>query len=252
MDWGEILLSLLFDLVITVFFYLLVPVIFCLQQKSFTKKQIKEIVIINGAVVWFIFQIITSIINGEPSGSIAVFLWSYVANWLLKRNCLVEGEEEEEYPAKPNINEENTAVEDSKSTEPEKNVEMSLSPKDETPKKYGNYNIYGADVKFNPENNRPTQEAKYCENKTSSPEEKIKAEAPTPKSTRYCSLCGGAIDDETKQCTKCGKQYFKGFNKTEIALIVVSALLLISVIINIVQAIDIKFYKDVIHQLRNY
>lgn len=25
---------------------------------------------------------------------------------------------------------------------------------------------------------------------------------------RYCKFCGGAIDIETKQCEKCGKQYF--------------------------------------------
>lgn len=73
----------------------------------------------------------------------------------------------------------------------------------------------------------------------------------TGDTTHFCSLCGGEIDADTKQCTKCGKQYFKGFTKAEIALIVVSVLLLISIIINIVQAIDIEFYKDVIHQLRN-
>lgn len=71
------------------------------------------------------------------------------------------------------------------------------------------------------------------------------------KAGHFCSLCGGEIDIDTKQCTKCGKQYFKGFTKAEIALIVVSVLLLISIIINIVQAADIEFYKDVIHQLRN-
>ena len=27
---------------------------------------------------------------------------------------------------------------------------------------------------------------------------------------RFCKLCGGEIDSETKRCTKCGKQYFKG------------------------------------------
>lgn len=30
-----------------------------------------------------------------------------------------------------------------------------------------------------------------------------------PSKQRYCKYCGGAIDGETKKCTKCGKQYFR-------------------------------------------
>ena len=251
MDWEEILLTLLLDLAITVFFYLLVPVIFCLRKKSLAQKQIKTIVIINGIVVWLMFQILTLELTGESSSGVAVLLWSFVAYKLLRRYCLAKDMREKASPAEPYVFDKNKTVEDSKSTEPEKIIEISLSPKGETPKKYGNYNIYGADVRFNPENSPSVQEKKYSGNKTTSTEEEIKAEAPTPKSTRYCSLCGGAIDDNTKQCTKCGKQYFKGFTKTGIALIVVSALLLISIIINIVQASDIAWYKDRIHQIRN-
>ena len=240
MDWGEILLSLVFNLVVTVFFYLLVPVIFCVRKKSFTKKQINKIVFINGAVVWFIFRILTLAINGEPSSGATVLLWSAVAYWLLKKNCLKEAEDEKESASKSNVAKVNATVKNSDTSKTEDNVQMSLSPKGETPKKYGNYNIYGADVRFNPEGNRSIQEKKT-----------VQTAPPPPKASRYCSLCGGKINDVTKQCTQCGKQYFKGFTKTEIALIVVSVLLIISIIINIVQAIDIEFYKDVIHQLRN-
>ena len=67
--------------------------------------------------------------------------------------------------------------------------------------------------------NNPPQEEKAIQNENT----------PT-KAKRYCSLCGGEIDADTKQCTQCGKQYFKGFTKTEIALIVVSALLVIAVL----------------------
>ena len=95
MDWEEILLTLLFDLIITVFFYLLVPVIFCLRRKSLTKKQIRTIVIVNGAVVWLIFQILTLELTGEAGTGAAVFLWSFVVNWLLKKYCLIEEDEEE-------------------------------------------------------------------------------------------------------------------------------------------------------------
>ena len=88
MDWKEILFLILCDLVITVLFYLLVPVIISLRHKPLTKKQIKRIVIINGIVVWFIFQIITLELTGEASKSGAVFLWSAVASGILKKCCL--------------------------------------------------------------------------------------------------------------------------------------------------------------------
>ena len=32
---------------------------------------------------------------------------------------------------------------------------------------------------------------------------------PETKKQRYCKFCGGAIDGNTKKCTKCGKQYFR-------------------------------------------
>lgn len=35
---------------------------------------------------------------------------------------------------------------------------------------------------------------------------------------RYCSRCGNVIDPDTKKCTGCGKQYFKGFRLSTILL----------------------------------
>lgn len=32
---------------------------------------------------------------------------------------------------------------------------------------------------------------------------------PKPTNHRFCKMCGGDIDDSTKKCTKCGKQYFR-------------------------------------------
>ena len=64
---------------------------------------------------------------------------------------------------------------------------------------------------------------------------------------RYCSHCGNIIDEESKICTGCGKQYFKGikhllskvFNKQHLALVVVSCVLFISLIANIILAINV-------------
>ena len=193
MDWGEILASLVLDLVFTTFFYLLVPVILCIRRSSLTQKQIKKIVIVNGAVVWLVFRIIITAISGEPGTGAAVFLWSAVANGLLKKYCMKEKAdrcEESENTESENIEPKSI---DSESIEQEK--------ADQT----------------NQENQIPML---------------------SKKAERFCSKCGGAIDANTKQCTKCGKQYFKGFTPKNIALVVLSILLGLSLIFNVIQAVE--------------
>lgn len=90
MDWGTIIL----DIILTVFFYLLVPVIFCIRNKPMTKKQINKVIWINGAILWCIFRIISIAINGEPGTGAAVFLWSWVGQKIMQR-VLLKGEENE-------------------------------------------------------------------------------------------------------------------------------------------------------------
>lgn len=239
MDWGEILLTILFDLIITVFFYLLVPVIYCLRKKSLTKKQIRKIVIINGVVVWLIFRILTLALTGEAGTGAAVFLWSAVADWLLKKYCLVE-EDEEKSAETPQLTKRDISVEVSETVKPEQDAQKSLSYKDEPQKTYGNYNIAGSDIRYNPEGNHSTPEKKV-----------VQPEMPPSKAIRYCSRCGGEIATDTKKCTKCGKQYFKGFTKKGIALIVVSILLVLSLVSNLMQAIDAKDYQEIIREKIN-
>ena len=85
---------------------------------------------------------------------------------------------------------------------------------------------------------------KFAENVVSAPV------VNTPRTTapkRFCSHCGSFIDEETKTCTGCGKQYFKGikhtlgklFSKQHIALVIVSFVLLISLIANMVLAVNV-------------
>jgi len=69
---------------------------------------------------------------------------------------------------------------------------------------------------------------------------------------RFCKMCGSQINSETKKCSGCGKQYFKGikFNKFFTMTFILSIVMLISVILNIVQFVkmnelskDKKYYK---------
>lgn len=50
----------------------------------------------------------------------------------------------------------------------------------------------------------------------------------TPK--KYCKLCGNLIDNASKQCTDCRKQYFKGF-RTYKYPIIISVLISITVVV---------------------
>lgn len=64
---------------------------------------------------------------------------------------------------------------------------------------------------------------------------------------KYCSRCGHLIDEETKKCTGCGKQYIKGiryflgkiFCKKNIVLLILSFMLLVSLVANILLAVNI-------------
>lgn len=65
---------------------------------------------------------------------------------------------------------------------------------------------------------------------------------------KFCKLCGGQIDVNTKKCSGCGKQYFNGikFNKVLTTILILSAVILTSVIINIVQFVEIGDLTDTV------
>lgn len=90
MDWGAIILTLVLDLILTVFFYLLVPVILCIRKKPMTQKQIKKVVIINGICVCILFVFIRLANGGDLKMTPAVFLWSWVAKKIMEKRLLVD------------------------------------------------------------------------------------------------------------------------------------------------------------------
>ena len=59
------------------------------------------------------------------------------------------------------------------------------------------------------------------------------ATEPKTAKIRFCSRCGSPIDSESKKCTGCGKQYFKGIKS--VSKIILSVFLAISLIANGVQ-----------------
>lgn len=78
------------------------------------------------------------------------------------------------------------------------------------------------------------------------PKEKAKRE---PKPPRYCSKCGGIVEDSTKRCTQCGKQYFKLTWQrfalwTSNALILAVFLVVFFTLYNEYQYMSYKYYDD--------
>ena len=64
--------------------------------------------------------------------------------------------------------------------------------------------------------------------------------------SRFCKFCGGKIDEKTKKCSGCGKQYFKGikFNKFLTVVLILSLVIISSMILNIVQIEKINELKE--------
>ena len=128
--------------------YLIVPIIFCLCSSKLSKSKIITIVVINCVCVTLLYYplygfvliaLIAMVIFGVP--------WSFFAYWLMNKKCL-----RIDKPIVPNTIEKYTPK--YKST-PIKVEEMSLSLIGETPKKYGNCNVYGSDIRLQTEEPKP-------------------------------------------------------------------------------------------------
>ena len=96
---------ILLSILITAVAYLTVPVIFSVigykSNHQYSLSIIRKIVIINGACVWLIFQIIR-INAGDTGTSSAVFLWSAVAYWIMKK-ILLKDRAKDEVPINPYV-----------------------------------------------------------------------------------------------------------------------------------------------------
>ena len=83
----------------------------------------------------------------------------------------------------------------------------------------GGYNVYGIDIALEPlENQEETEQSRK-----ESGNKKIRR--------RYCKHCGSLINNTTKQCTGCGKQYFKGFRAYKYPIIILILFIAISVML---------------------
>ena len=68
----------------------------------------------------------------------------------------------------------------------------------------------------------------------------------TATKNKYCSRCGSIINSETKVCSGCGKQYFKGikFTKYSIAMAALVLVLIVSLVVNICVVSEINYLAE--------
>lgn len=98
-------------------------------------------------------------------------------------------------------------------------------------KEYGNH-IYAKDIMLQTDGDNtshiPIQPEKPVETQY-----QTTTEQPTAGKVKFCSRCGGKIDNKTKKCTGCGKQYFKGFKAKNVLSLVLILLLILSALFNV-------------------
>ena len=72
-----------------------------------------------------------------------------------------------------------------------------------------------------------------------------------PAKTKYCSRCGSVVDNKTKTCTGCGKQYFRGFRFTKFSITVIALALIIATVstLCVLQYVNTQELKDEINDL---
>ena len=217
MDWGSTIANIVLSLSVTVFGYLLVPIILILKGNKYDAKKLKRINRINCIIVWILFRIIRTAINGEPGTGVAVFLWGAVGQHLLNKYCL----EETTKDCADSITSSNLSL----SVEGEK----PLSPNFNALPVANRYVVSKSEL---PQINETPQNTPHKVKPTQV--QPNQPPAPSQKRVKYCSLCGKPINPNTKKCTGCGKQYFKGFTFKAFLITMLCILFVVSFAGNII------------------
>lgn len=232
MDWGLTIANIVLSLLVTVFGYLLVPIIVILKGNKYDDKKLKRINRINCVVVWILFRIIRTAINGEPGTGAAVFLWGAVGQHLLNKYCLEETTEDRA----DSITSSNLSL----SVESEK----TLNPNFNSLPVANRYVVSKSELPQIKETPQSTpHKVKPTQVQPSQPP------APSQKRVKYCSRCGKLIDLDTKKCQDCGKQYFRGIPWKIIFNILIPILLGLSIVANTFLYIEMSYLQEEVTSL---
>lgn len=114
---------------------------------------------------------------------------------------------------------------------------------------YINRKLFFSKNKAKEIDNETTTEIDYNDEDEITPTANISQEETSIKK-RYCSVCGNLIDNTSKKCGGCGKQYFKGIQWKKLLPFVTLIFLVLSIIINIILLVDNSNAKNDIEKLK--
>ena len=251
---------LLLSLVITIVAYGAFPFIFSKVRKNpITKKKYRSLCYGINAAVMFLFIVI----NGEASSGGAYVLWTWIFSdygikTLSRRGIITDGEYLKDDPNR---------ITECKSCGYQNKDYFDACPKcGKYAKQYVYLNENSPADENQPENASsfpdldidkmtPQEAAEYLVaeqlGEQYTPQKNTKP-VKTQKN-KFCSQCGSLIDNETKKCTGCGKQYFKGikFTARSLAVTLLAIGLSLSVILNVVQLANMTDLNNNIEYWKN-
>lgn len=178
--------------------------------KKLSHKWGKLLCVVNSIIALVISAILQEMFDILFVGGIGAIIYYFINKWLF-----VAGKEEL------------TDKDPTTRTHANGSSKMSLSFPDEKPIQHGNYAIRSEDVRSD-QGAAPVQATNTTQ--TCSPVAKPSA-TPPKKNVKFCSLCGSAIDSNTKKCTGCGKQYFKGISWPVVVLFILVIVLAIALVL---------------------
>lgn len=238
---GEYIPIIIASLLLTLVAYGAFPLIFArVRKQPITKNKYTLICYGFNFFINLIFIIISVEESGQATSGGAYLLWTFVFTLLgarvLKKRSILAGSAPR---VKPNITKDAiTPNEETHTDNVAKTTEESLTTESET----APYRIclsYASEETSN--KHGCLSDLQLEKDNASAVEEKgLVTEDTLNKKNKFCSRCGKLIDSETKKCTGCGKQYFKGIPWEKMPIVGLVLILIASCALNVYQHQEMK------------
>ena len=223
---GYAFLITLADLALVSIIMMLVPFI-CRMVKNakLSYKSGKRLCLWNSIILFILSSVLLALVDISFIGGIGAIIFYFINKWVY-----VSDDKSLIATTPPSV----SLIQDT-STKPIPVTHICLSEDNKLSCTNDNNNVYCSDSilqqEINSTNKIPIQSTHPLKDHENIP-------SPNKKTIlKYCSKCGNSIDPDTKRCTGCGKQYFKGISLKTILVILVCILFAISLSGNILLSI---------------
>lgn len=178
------------------------------KGRKLSHKWGRLLCVVNSIIAVVISAILQEMFDILFVGGIGAIIYYFINKWLF-----VDSKEQQKHTIEKQVSE----------------TQMSLSFPDEKPVHHNGYTILAEDIRLEQDSPR-VQVNKPIEPTTVLPVSDTRTPSAKGK-VRYCSLCGNRIDNESKKCTGCGKQYFKRISWTVVLLAILVMILSVVLVV---------------------